>query len=110
MDRLTTNRAALQWLQNDENRSLLDPLINTLIYTESFLSVMRDLLAGLAAYRRYLKSRDTIDAQSCRQRLMAAQSAWNHHTQRHGALPGTATAFREVNFWELTQRMIDDVS
>ena len=44
------------------------------------------------AARRYLKKKDPAQAQTCRQRLHAAQSDWTHHTQRTATLPGSATA------------------
>ena len=108
--RASENRAALQHLVSDRSHAALEPLVNTLIYTESLCETLRDLIAGLVAYRRFQKHRTSATAEIARQKVLAAQSHWNHHTQRHGSLPGTATAFREVHFWELTQQILVDVS
>ena len=70
---------------------------------------MRDLTAGLVAYRRFLDTGNRDHAETARGRLFSAQSEWNHHTGRHAMLPGTATPFREHGFWELTQRVLDEV-
>ncbi len=104
------DRAALYRVMGPQHQATIEPLVNTLTYAESFISSLRDLLAGLVAYRRMQKSRDPSYAEECRRRLMQAQSHWNHHTQRHGSLPGAATAFREENFWELTQRILAELS
>jgi hypothetical protein len=71
--------------------------------------MLRDLFAGFVAYRRHREEGGSAYAAQCRERLIAAQSHWNHHTQRHGTLPGTATAFRESHFWERTQRILDEL-
>jgi len=110
VERITRDRAALQQLLSDRNRSVVEPLINTMSYADSLFEAMRDLLAGLIAYRRYQKSRDSATAAMCRQRLISAQSHWSNHTQRHGSLPGAATAFREAHFWELTQQILGELS
>ena len=81
-------------------------MINSMIYAESLFQALRDLLAGMVAFRRAQKGGDTASTEVCRQRLLAAQSHWNQHTQRHGSMPGAATAFRESHFWELTQEML----
>ncbi len=107
---LAAVRTRMQQAITDQNHSVMDPLVNTLIYAESLFEALRDLLAGLVAYRRYLKSKNPALATLCRQRLLAAQSHWNHHTQRHGSLPGCATAFREAHFWELTQKILSEVT
>jgi len=95
---------------HDGNRRKLEPLVHSMMYAESLFEALRDLLAGLGAYRRYTRSRDTEASEACRQRLLAAQSHWNHHTQRHASLAGAASAFREHHFWDLTQRLIGEVS
>jgi len=79
------------------------------MYAESFYAALRDLLAGLVAYRRYQQSHDPAQAEVCRQRIFDAQMYWNHHGQRYASLPGCATAFRELKFWDLTQRMLTEV-
>jgi len=109
-DRVAADRAALQRAMNDRNSRVLQPLISTLLYEQSLLETLRDLLEGLVAYRRYRATRDRAAGQRCRQQLLAAQAHWNQHTQRHGSLPGAATAFRERGFWDLTQRALDEVS
>jgi hypothetical protein len=95
---------------NHRNRGTLEPLINSLTYTESLFEALRDLLTGLVAYRRFHRTKQEAQAQLCKQKLLQAQSHWNHHTQRHGALPGAATAFRENHFWDLTQRLLGEVA
>ncbi len=109
VDRVAANRQAIQHAVNDASRAPLEPLLNTLAYTESLCETLRDLLAGLIAYRRYLKTHSPAHASLCKQRLLAAQSHWNLHTQRNGSLPGCATAFRESQFWELTQKILGEL-
>ncbi len=110
VERIAADRVGLQQLLTDENHHRLDPLINTLLYGESLLGALYNLFAGLVAYRAYLTSRSPRDAEACRLRVLAAQSAWNHHTQRHGTLPGAATTFRESHFWEFTERVLTQTS
>jgi len=102
-------RSQMQKLANDGNRKRIEPLLHSLLYAESLFEAVRDLLAGLVAYKRYQKTGSQPNAELCRQRLLAAQSHWNHHTQRHGSLHGAATPFRESHFWELTQRLLSEV-
>jgi hypothetical protein len=109
VEQIAHDRAALQHHSEDRHQQTIDPLLNTLVYAESLLEALRDLIAGLAAYRRFQRQRDAATAETCRQRLMAAQSHWSHHTQRHGSLPGAATSFRETHFWDLTQRILGEV-
>lgn len=109
-DRVGQDRHELQHLVGDREHTQLEPLVNTLIYAESLTAAMRDLIAGLVAYRKFRESKSRDDADTARGRLLAAQSNWNHHTQRHAMLPGTATPFRERGFWDLTQQVLDEVS
>jgi hypothetical protein len=109
VDQLARNCKAMESAVTAKNRNVLDPMINTLHYAQSLTEALRDLLGGLIAYRRYLKSHDPALADRCQQRLNAAQSSWNHHTQRHGTLPGAATSFREEHFWELTQKILEEL-
>lgn len=109
VEQLDQDRAALQHAVTDGNRALLEPLINTLQYEDSLLQSLRDLLAGLIAYRRYGRSHDAAAADLCRRRILSAQSNWTHHTQRHGALPGAASAFRDSNFWALTGKILAEL-
>lgn len=110
VEQIAADRTALQQIDNDTNRSTIEPMIHTLVYAESLLETLRDLLTGLVAYRRWLKTKDPSQAETIRKRLVAAQSHWIHHTQRHGSLPGAATAFREVHFWDLTQEILGELS
>jgi hypothetical protein len=103
-------RHRLQQLLSARGHPKLEKLFNSLMYTESFFETLRDLLAGLVAYRRYLKSKAPDDAGLVRQKLLQAQSHWSHHTQRHSNSLGTPTAFRENQFWDLTQDMLSQVS
>ncbi len=100
----------LHQMVTEANRSRLEPLVHSLLYTESLFETLRDLVAGLVAYRRYRRSKSQEHASECQRRLLAAQSHWNHHTQRHATLPGAATAFRENNFWDVTQRLLEEVT
>ncbi|MEX0774934.1 MAG: hypothetical protein WD042_04365 [Phycisphaeraceae bacterium] len=109
VEQVAADSALLQQVMTDSTRNALEPLVNTLHYAESLFETLRDLLAGLAAFRRYQRTRDASHAATARQRLLAAQSYWNHHSQRHGSLPGCATAFREANFWDVTQRILNEV-
>ncbi len=108
-DAIGRHRAALQQVVSDRRHHELDPLVNTLLYTESFFEVLRDLVWGLVAYRRFQKTGDRALAEIVKQKLFASQDHWNHHTQRFGSLPGAATAFREENFWDVTQDIISKV-
>ncbi len=110
VDLVAADRVALQNATSSRNSKVLDPLVSTLMYAESLFEMLRDLLAGLIAYRRWLKSKTTQDAEVVKHRLLIAQSHWNHHCQRHGAISGTATAFREAHFWELTQKILTEIS
>jgi len=103
---ITTDRHALQHLLVGSRNAKLDKLVNTLMYGESFFEAVRDLLAGLVAFRRFQKSQTAADADAARQKLFNAQSHWNHHTQRHGNTPGTATPVRDTGCWELTQDIL----
>ena len=109
VDQIAEDRSQLQQSMTEENRAMLEPVMNTLAYTESFLEALRDLFAGLIAYRRWQRGKNPGLASICRERLLAAQSHWNHHVQRHGSLPGCATAFREAHFWDLTQRILSEL-
>ncbi|MCC6581762.1 MAG: hypothetical protein IT440_15120 [Phycisphaeraceae bacterium] len=118
--KIAEHRALLQHQIRSSNRTFLEPLVNTLTYGESLIAAIRDLLAGMAAHRRCERARtqpdhDSVtpttptagsDAELAKQRLLAAQSHWNHHVQRHGSLHGAASAFREVNLWDVTERML----
>ena len=106
VDATLHDRIELQAALKDSTRAKLEPMINSMIYAESLFQALRDLLAGMVAFRRAQKGGDTASTEVCRQRLLAAQSHWNQHTQRHGSMPGAATAFRESHFWELTQEML----
>src|SRR5262249_40578735 len=110
VDTLAADRAALQTVMSDRNRAIVEPLVNSLIYAESLFEALRDLLAGLIAYRRFVKTRSSSAATQCKQRLLACQTHWNTHIQRASALPGAATAFREAHLWDLTQRLIGEVT
>ncbi len=107
-ERIGQDRMRLQRAVTPENRRQLDPLVNTLSYGESLFATLRELTDGLVAYRRFQKTGQRGEVEHASQRLLAAQNNWNHHTQRHGSLPGAATAFREARFWELTQQIIAD--
>ncbi|MEM1356240.1 MAG: hypothetical protein AAGH88_15300 [Planctomycetota bacterium] len=108
-DQVGRDRHELQQLVGDRDHPRLEPLVNTLIYAESLTAAMRDLIAGLVAWRKFRDSKSRDDAEAARGRILAAQSNWNHHTQRHAMLPGTATPFRERGFWDLTQQVLDEV-
>jgi hypothetical protein len=110
VEAISQDRAALQQLIGEDNRATLEPLVNTLSYAESLIEALRDLLAGLIEYRRYQKTKSPAHAEQCKQRLLACQSHWNTHTQRHSSLLGAATAFREARLWDLTDRLIAQVS
>lgn len=106
---ISNDRHLLQTLAGDRAHSRLQSLVNTLIYAESLFSAMRDLTAGLVAYRRFRETGNRDFADAACTRMFSAQSEWNHHAQRHAMLPGTATPFREFGFWEITQRVLDEV-
>jgi len=108
--RISDDRTMLQKLTADRQHRDLEPLANTLCYGESLFDALSDLLAGLVAYRRYKQEPSATGVSLVQQKLLAAQSHWNHHVQRHGTLPGTATAFRESQFWELTQQILTELS
>jgi len=103
------DRHALHVLNAGKDRAKVEPLLNTLMYAESFYEALRDLLGGLVGCRRHDRGR-APEGDRVRQYLFEAQAAWNHHVQRFGSLPGTATPFREHGFWDLTQRLLDRVA
>ncbi|QDU72051.1 hypothetical protein [Mucisphaera calidilacus] len=94
----------------DRNHDTLEPLLGSIIYTESLIEAFQDLFAGLIAYRQFLKSRNPSDAENAQRALFHAQSHWNHHTQRLTAFRDTATPFRESGFWDLTQEILTELS
>ena len=104
------HRRRLQQLLGDRHHASLEPLRSSLLYAESLFEAFRDLTAGLAAYRRWQRGKSPSDADVARRKLFAAQNRWNHHTQRIGSLPGVATPFREHNFWDLTQRLLAELT
>ena len=108
-DLLEQDQAMLQKVMSKDNQVVLDPMMSTLIYASSMFQMLHHLLAGLIAYRRFQKKKDPRQAQLCRQRLLASQSDWTHHTQRTGTLPGVATTFREAHFWEFTQEILAEL-
>jgi hypothetical protein len=109
VDQVVKDQEALTRASDADNRHQVEPLVNSMMYAESLFMTLRDLLAGMAAYRRYLKSREPALAAQCRHHLIAAQNHWTQHTQRHGSQVGGATAFRENQFWELTQKFLTDL-
>lgn len=109
-DRTSRARAQLQHVINDRSHKHLEPLINTMVYAESLFEALRDLVIGLVAYRRYLKTKRDEQADLARRHLFSAQNHWNHHTQRAGSAAGAATPFREAHFWELTQQVLGELS
>ncbi len=109
VERIAADSVMLQRLICKENRRILEPLVHSMVYCEPLLRALYHLIAGLVAYRQHRNLPDARTAARCRRHLVDAQSHWNHHTQRHGSLPGAATAFRETHFWELTQRILAEV-
>lgn len=109
VDGMKLDHRALRDRMTDAGRGAFEPLLNTLEYGTSLFSTLRDLLQGLIAYRRWLEAGDPATARRCSTHLLDAERHWNQHTQRAGLLPGAATAFREVGFWELTQRIQAEV-
>lgn len=109
-DQISADRAAFQHVVKDRNHRQMEPLLDAMVYAESLVEMLRELMAGLVAYRLWQKSHSASDATLSRQKLLAAQSHWNHHTQRHGSLRGAATPFREQGFWDVTQRLLSDLS
>lgn len=108
-DAIGRHRAALQQVISDRQHRELEPLVNSLISAEAFFEVLRDMIGGMVAYRRYQKTKDPATAQIVKQKLFAAQDHWNHHTQRFSSLTGAATAFREEDFWDVTQDILAEV-
>ncbi len=108
-EHLAAARAKLQHLATGKLESRLEPLVNSMLFAESLYEAMRDLMHGLVAYKRWQKSKSKEQAELARSKMLAAQSHWQHHTQRHASLKGAATAFREQNLWELTEKVISEV-
>ncbi len=103
-------RHQLQGIIADRAHENLESLLHTLQYGESLFEALHDLFGGLVAYRQWLSGKQAKDAALCRVKLSAAQNHWNHHVRRDGTLPGVATPFRETGFWELTQKVMDEVA
>lgn len=108
VDQVSQDMAVFLKLASNEKSSALEPVINVLAYSESLFAALRDLLGGLIAYRRWLKMPDDNRRVQARRLVLSAQTQWTHHTQRHSALSGAATSFRESHFWDLTQRIIEE--
>lgn len=103
-------RHALQELQGDRRHPGLEPLLHSLQYGELLFECLRDLFEGLVAFRRFRDRKQPADAAQAKAKLAAAQHHWNQHTRMAGALSGVATPFRETGFWELTQRVQEEVT
>lgn len=109
-DRFSKDRHDLQRLVAEHGLRRVEPLVGTLMYAESLFEALRDLTAGLVAYRRLKKSPDDAAlADTVRRSLYQAQSHWNHHVQRTGAMRGVASPFREAGFWDLTQQILGEL-
>ncbi|WP_432800127.1 hypothetical protein [Poriferisphaera sp. WC338] len=106
LDMIGRARTQLQQAQNKENRSKIEPLVTSLIYAESLIETITLLIDGLIKHKQFRETRDDSLVQAITQRILSAQSHWNHHTQRIGTLPGAPTPFREKGFWELTQNIL----
>lgn len=103
-------RTRLQRLVDDRGHHRLEPMVNSLLYAESLFEALRDLLSGLAAHRENRRSPSPAAAEHTRKMLFEAQSHWNHHTQRLASRPGTASAFREQGFWDITEQIMTDLA
>ncbi|WP_428389347.1 hypothetical protein [Mucisphaera sp.] len=101
--------AQLKEALRDRDHQTIEPLLGSLVYTESLIETIRDLFAGLIAYRRYNHSKSPKDAEATRKALYHAQSHWNHHTQRLNAYRQIPTPFRETGFWDLTQEILTNL-
>ena len=109
-EEVTRLRTRLQRLADDRGHHRLEPMVNSLLYAESLFEALRDLLSGLAAYREHRRTPTPSSAEHTRKKLFQAQSHWNHHTQRLASRPGTASAFREQGFWEITEQVMTDLA
>ena len=107
--RISRLRTRLATELDGPNQDSFELLLNSMVYFESLAETVRDLVAGIAAYRRFQARPDAENANAVRHKLRDAQHHWHHHTQRLGGLPGCATTFREVDFWDVTDRLLDDV-
>lgn len=88
----------------------VEPLISSLLYGESLIETLRDLVSGLAHHVRHRRQKSPATAELARKHMFEAQSHWNHHTQRIATLPGAATAFREDGFWDTTDQIMMDLA
>ncbi|QDU33742.1 hypothetical protein KS4_17980 [Poriferisphaera corsica] len=102
-------RTQLQQHLNTENHTTLDPLITSFLYIESLAETIYHLSAALSLYHHRYKNKVTSDKSQISQHILAAQNHWNHHTQRIPTLPGSPTTYREKNFWELTQTILNEI-
>lgn len=100
----------LQKALSERDHEALEPLLGSLMYTESLIEAFRDLFTGLIAYRRFLADRSETHANTAERALFHAQSHWNHHTQRLNTFPEISTPFREASFWDLTQEILTDLA
>lgn len=89
-------------------KPLADTILATLQYSLTLAQVLRGLLAGQVAYRRWLKHPDPQTAQAVEDNLTLAETAWIHHTQR---LPkrGCATPFGSDNLLDFARRVIEQL-
>ncbi len=105
-NRLAEDRNALMRVASRFGEPLAHGLPLTLEYAETLAQTLRHLIAGLVAYRRYLRRPEPAGAQAAIRSLRACQTGWVHHTQRVVS-HGTASAFGSDNLWDFTQRIID---
>ena len=101
--RLRLNLQAVAAAAGEHDARKLKPLAATLAYTESLFRCFHHLTAGLVARRRHFEKPTPASEDAAQRLLQSAGSDWLHHTQRHANAIGTATAFREVGMFELTQ-------
>jgi hypothetical protein len=106
--RLAEDRQLIHKAAGKMPKQLLDTLMLSQQYAETLAQTLRGLLAGLVAYRRWLKKPDAALAQAVEKNLRLCQSNWVHHTQRMSS-HGSVSAFDSSNLWDFTQQIIDEV-
>jgi len=108
--RLTEDHRALARIADRLKEPLNEVLPASLEYMLTLSQTLGALLAGLVAYRRYLRKPEPSTAQNVINNLHLCQKRWLHHTQAIGSRRGTATSFSSDNLFDLTQRIIDELS
>jgi hypothetical protein len=108
--RLTEDYRAMSRVADRLKEPLCDVLPTSLEYMLTLAQTLGALLAGLAAYRRHLRKADPSMQHEAIARLQECQKRWLAHTQSVSSRRGAATTFTSDTLFDMTQRILDELS